>query len=79
MNAVTDNLEDSLYIKSSEPTRIYTNRPGTYEIETYINYNSGVPSTQLSSVGGIMTMLAQFSNGTGSEGLSKFLWQVTAE
>jgi hypothetical protein len=42
--ATINNLEDSLYVSSAYPLRVYASRPGTYEISNYIQYNSGVPS-----------------------------------
>lgn len=73
----TNNLEDSLYVSSSVPTRIYASRPGTYDISNYIMYNTGTPSVVYSYANSVMNTLGTFVNGTAATGLHT--WIVTAE
>ncbi len=73
----TNNLEDSLYVSPSVPTRIYASRPGIYDISNYIMYDTGVPSVAYNYVNSTMNTLGLFTNGTAATGLHT--WTVTAE
>lgn len=73
----TNNLEDSLYVSPSVPTRIYASRPGTYDIQNYIKYDTGVPSVTYSYSNSTMSSLGSFVNGSAATGLHT--WVVTAE